>query len=245
MTSDSPTLAGHTIIVTRAAERAGGLTSLLIDGGATVLEIPVTTTVDALDAGIALEAAIDNIESYDWVVVTSPEGAHRFREAASRIESSKQDFKIAAVGTATADAVGGADLVPHVQTGRSLGETFPSGSGRVLLAVAESAGDDFERAARDKGWVVDRVTTYRTVPVTPTHDRSSEISQADAITFASASSARAWHDVFGISMPKVVVAMGPMTAQALNELGVQNVIVASEQTLKGLMTATAQALASR
>ena len=245
MTSDSPTLAGHTIIVTRAAERAGGLTSLLIDAGATVLEIPVTTTVDALDAGIALEAAIDNIESYDWVVVTSPEGAHRFREAASRIESSKQDFKIAAVGTATADAVGGADLVPHVQTGRSLGETFPSGSGRVLLAVAESAGDDFERAARDKGWVVDRVTTYRTVPVTPTHDRSSEISQADAITFASASSARAWHDVFGISMPKVVVAMGPMTAQALNELGVQNVIVASEQTLKGLATATAQALASR
>ena len=46
-------------------------------------------------------------------------------------------------------------------------------------------------------------------------------------------------------MPKVVVAMGPMTAQALNELGVQNVIVASEQTLKGLVTATAQALASR
>jgi uroporphyrinogen-III synthase len=113
------------------------------------------------------------------------------------------------------------------------------------VAVAESAGDDFERAARGKGWVVDRVTTYRTISVTPTVDRSSEISHADAITFASASSARAWFDVFGITMPKVVVAMGPMTAQALNELGVQNVIVASAQTLTGLVTATAQALASR
>lgn len=245
MTSDSPTLAGRTIIVTRAAERAGGLTSLLKDAGAKVLEIPVTTTVDALDAGIALQAAIDNIERYDWIVVTSPEGAHRFREASARIDSSKKHFKIAAVGTATADAVGGADLVPQVQTGRSLGESFPSGSGRILLAVAESAGDDFETAARGKGWIVDRVTTYRTIPVTPTLDRSSEISHADAITFASASSARAWFDVFGITMPTVVVAMGPMTAQALDELGVQNVIVASEQTLKGLVTATAQALASR
>ena len=238
-------LAGRTIIVTRAADRAGGLTSLLIEAGATVLEIPVTTTVDAGDGGRELQTAINNIEQYDWVVVTSPEGAHRFRDAIALLGASPRQFKIAAVGTATAEAVGGADLIPNVQTGRSLGETFPSGSGRVLLAVAESAGDDFERAARDKGWVVDRVTTYRTVPVTPTHDRSSEISQADAITFASASSARAWHDVFGISMPKVVVAMGPMTAQALNELGVQNVIVASEQTLKGLVTATAQALASR
>lgn len=245
MTSDAPTLAGHTIIVTRAAERAGGLTSLLKEAGATVLEIPVTTTVDAPDAGNALQVAINNIERYDWVVVTSPEGAHRFREASSRIDSSKQHFKIAAVGTATADAVGGADLVPQVQTGRSLGESFPSGSGRILLAVAESAGDDFERAARGKGWVVDRVTTYRTISVTPSVDRSSEISHADAITFASASSARAWFDVFGTTMPKVVVAMGPMTAQALNELGVQNVIVASAQTLTGLVTATAQALASR
>jgi uroporphyrinogen-III synthase len=245
MTTDSPTLAGRTIIVTRAAERAGGLTSLLIDAGATVLEIPVTTTVDAQDAGIALQEVIDNVERYDWVVVTSPEGAHRFREAASRIHSSQQHFKIAAVGTATADAVGGADLVPQVQTGRSLGESFPSGSGRVLLAVAESAGTDFEIAARGKGWTVDRVTTYRTVPVTPTNDRSSEISHADAITFASASSARAWHDVFGITMPKVVVAMGPMTAHALIKLGLENVVVASEQTLTGLVYATAQALGSR
>ncbi len=245
MTSDSLTLAGRTIIVTRAAERAGGLTSLLIVAGAMVLEIPVTTTIDARDAGVALQEAIDNIEQYDWVVVTSPEGAHRFREAASRLDSSKQYFKIAAVGSATSVAVGGADLVPQVQTGRSLGESFPSGSGRVLLAVAESAGTDFEVVAREKGWTVDRVTTYRTVPVTPSTDRSSDIAHADAITFASASSVRAWHEVFGVTMPKVVVAMGPMTEHALNDLGLKNVVVASEQTLKGLVDATAQALGSR
>jgi len=238
-------LAGRTIIVTRAADRAGGLTSLLIEAGATVLEIPVTTTVDAGDGGRDLQMAINNIEQYDWVVVTSPEGAHRFRDAIALLGASPRQFKIAAVGTATAEAVGGADLIPNVQTGRSLGESFATGQGRILLAVAESAGTDFEVAARGKGWTVDRVTTYRTVSITPTRDRSGEISQADAITFASASSARAWHDVFGVTMPKVVVAMGPMTASALSELGIPDVVVATEQSLKGVVTATVEALASR
>ena len=245
MATDSQVLAGRTIIVTRAADRAGGLTSLLIDAGATVLEIPVTRTVDAGDGGRDLRTAINNIEQYDWVVVTSPEGAHRFRDAIALLGASPRQFKIAAVGTATAEAVGGADLIPNVQTGRSLGESFPTGRGRILLAVAESAGTDFEVAARGKGWTVDRVTTYRTVSITPTHDRSGDISQADAITFASASSARAWHDVFGLTMPKVVVAMGPMTASALSELGIPDVVVATEQSLKGVVTATVEALASR
>lgn len=245
MTSNSPPLTGRTIIVTRAAERAGGLTTLLRDQGAHVLEIPVTTTVDAQDAGIAFQAAIDNIESYDWVVLTSPEGAHRFREALSLIHPTPHHFKVAAVGTASASAIGRVDLVPNVQTGRSLGESFPSGSGRILLAVAESAGTDFEEAARHKGWTVHRVTTYRTISVTPNQARQTEIVLADAITFAAASSVWAWHDVFGTTMPKVVVAMGPMTASALTEIGISNVVVATEQSLLGLVDATARALASR
>ena len=245
MTPNSLTLAGRTIIVTRATERAGGLTTLLHDQGAQVLEIPVTTTVDAVDGGRDLRTAINNIESYDWVVVTSPEGAHRFREAISSITSVRQHFKVGAVGTATAAALGRAYLVPNVQTGRSLGESFPSGSGRILLAVAESAGTDFEEAARHKGWTVHRVTTYRTIPITPDRDRKTEIVVADAITFASASSVRAWHDVFGTTMPKVVVAMGPMTATALTEIGISDVVVATEQSLTGLVEATSRALASR
>ena len=66
MAIDSQMLAGRTIIVTRAADRAGGLTSLLIDAGATVLEIPVTTTVDAGDGGRELQTAINNIEQYEF-----------------------------------------------------------------------------------------------------------------------------------------------------------------------------------
>ena len=238
-------LSGRKIIVTRSAERAGGLAELLKVAGAEVIEIPVTTTVDALDGGEGLRRAIDNLALYEWAVVTSPEGAHRLREGLSRVANRERHFKIAAVGSATAAAVGGADLIPHVQTGRSLGEIFPSGTGRVLLAVAESAGVDFENAARSKGWTVDRVATYRTVPIVPSTDRGTEIRGADAVTFASASSVAAWIEAFGPIFPPVVVAMGPTTAAALDSFAVAGVVVAAEQTLHGLVAATAAALASR
>ena len=46
-------------------------------------------------------------------------------------------------------------------------------------------------------------------------------------------------------MPATVVAMGPMTAAALVDIGISDVVVADEQSLSGLVAATAQALASR
>ena len=238
-------LSGRRIIVTRSAQRAGALSKMFREAGAEVIEIAVTDTVDPADNGQALREACLVIDQYDWVVVTSPEGAHRFREAMTAGSLEHRSFKIAAVGTATAQAVGGADLIPVVQTGRSLGEIFPSGSGRVLLAVAESAGNDFEIAARAQGWTVDRIVTYQTVPLTTAADQEAEIHGCDAITFASASAARAWVTLFGRLTPAVVVAMGPTTATALSELGIAPVTVASEQSLQGLVGATSTALGSR
>jgi len=111
--------------------------------------------------------------------------------------------------------------------------------------VAESAGDDFEIVARAQGWTVDRIVTYQTVPLTTATDREAEIHGCDAITFASASAARAWVTLFGRLTPAVVVAMGPTTATALSELGIAPVTVASEQSLQGLVGATSTALGSR
>ena len=254
MPAQETTLAGRTIIVTRSAQRAGGLTTLFREAGAQVLEIPVTKTVDADDHGDALRQACIDIAQYTWVVVTSPEGAHRFRGALSELVEDRINFKIAAVGSATAAAVGGADLVPDVQTGKSLGAVFPNGVGKVLLAVAESAGTEFETAARQKGWTVDRVVSYRTVAVDPVVENKSFVSEsmivdADAVTFTSASSVKAWYDLYGTVTPRLVVAMGPMTAAALEECGITEslteVVVASEQSLRGLVMATTRALVGR
>ena len=230
-------LSGRRVIVTRSAERSGALADLLRDAGADVLEIPVTTTMDAGDGGTALMAALASLTDYDWLVVTSPEGARRVTDAAGRVHVDLAGVKRAAVGTATAHALGGADLVPDTQTGANLGVAFPAGSGRVLLAVAESAGTDFETAARAKGWVVDRVHSYRTVAVRPTGVTAADISACDAITFTATSAVEAWIAAFGGVVPPVVVAMGPQTARALRHAGIDGVVVASEQSLSGVVAA--------
>lgn len=232
-------LSGRRVIVTRAAERAGALAGLLRAEGAEVVEIPVTTTVEPSDGGGALRDAVRRIDEFDWVVVTSPEGARRLLDALSHGGRTRADIgaKVAAVGRSTAQAVGGADLVPTTQTGESLGRVFPSGNGRVLLAVAESAGTDVESSVRDKGWSVERVHSYRTIPVVPASDARDIVADCDVITFTASSSVQAWVAAFGPVTPPLVVAMGPRTADSLRGAGIDTFVVASEQTLESVVRA--------
>ena len=76
---DSGPLAGRTVVVTRATDQAGSLACALRDRGATVVELPVIAIVDSADEGAALIAAVERAVDggYDWIVVTSPNGAHR------------------------------------------------------------------------------------------------------------------------------------------------------------------------
>lgn len=240
------------VIITRAAERSGPLADGLRRFGIEVVEMPLTRTVDAADGGEALRDAVANLSAYDWAVVTSPEGARRLRaalDAASSGDSAHRDPsqpRLAAVGRATAEALGGADLVPTVQTGAALGEAFPEGPGRVLLAVARDAGPDFERAAAAKGWTIDRIATYVTEPVPFTAAEIAAmravIVDSDAVVMAAPSAVQSWVAALGSTMPAVVVAMGPATADALATAGFPRCTVAAEQSLEGLVRAVVQAL---
>lgn len=228
------------IIVTRAADRAGGVSDMLRAEGAEVVELALIETVDAPDAGEALRAALSQVQSYDWLVVTSPEGARRVRALVD--DDTLRNIRIAAVGRATAETIGRADLVPEVQTGAALGREFPTGAGSVLFAAALDAGTDFETAARAKGWTVDRITAYATRPIA-VDARREDLDTADAVLFASGSAARSWVHSLGTSMPDVVVAMGPSTARVLDELGIGGVTVASVQSVEGLVDAVIGRLA--
>lgn len=227
-------LDGRRIIVTRSAERARALSELLEARGAEVVEIALTETVDAPDGGQALRSALDRITEYDWLVVTSPHGARLVKSALEAVP--RHSVRTAAVGSATSEALGGADLVPDVQTAAALGEAFPTGTGTVLFAAARDAGSDFERAARSKGWTVDRVTAYATRAVVIDRQRMDDaIARADAVVFVSGSAVRAWVTNAGTSAPDVIVAMGPSTEQVLVSEGFGPVSVAEEQSLHGVV----------
>ena len=64
-------LVGRRIAVTRRSGQAGRLAALLRERGADVIEVPSIEIVAARDSG-ALDAALRELEGFDWIVFTSP-----------------------------------------------------------------------------------------------------------------------------------------------------------------------------
>ncbi|NLA35477.1 MAG: uroporphyrinogen-III C-methyltransferase, partial [Actinobacteria bacterium] len=121
-------LFGRSIVVTRAPQQASRLTDRLHDRGASVLGVPTIDIVDAADGGAGLRAALDRVGDYEWLVVTSPNGAARTLAAlgdARRLAG----VKLAAIGPGTAEVLTRSlltpDLLPDRYVAEGLLEAFP------------------------------------------------------------------------------------------------------------------------
>ena len=231
-------LSGRTIVVTRASDQAGSFSAMLRDAGATVIEIPLITIVDAPDGGAALRVALARLDSYDWLVVTSPNGAARVRDALiDRVPGSPS---IAAIGTATSAALSPrtADLIPPRQIAESLVEVFPVGSGRVLLVQGLQARGVLMDGLTAKGRHVERVTAYATVPRPIEPSMAAALSGADAITFLSGSAATSFavaNRTIGVDLPLQVVSIGPATTEVARSAGISVTVTAHVHTLRGTL----------
>jgi uroporphyrinogen-III synthase len=200
------------IVLTRPRDRAGELARRLEELGHDVILCPLIETVPLGDDAI-------DVSAYDWLVVTSVTAA---RELQRRMRGRPR--RVAAVGAATAEAMGGADLVPAVSTQEGLLAEFPRPAGRVLFAGAEDA----RRLLVDE-LDADFVPLYRTVPVRP--ERAPE---GDVAVLASASAARVFA-ALGIDLP--AVSIGPETTRAARAGGVRIVAEAKTHDLEGLVAA--------
>lgn len=160
-----------------------------------------------------------DVAGYDWVIVTSANGA---RELLRRMTGRPR--RLAAIGPATAAALGGADLVPAVATQEGLLAELPRPPGKVLVAAAEGA----RRLLVDE-LDADFVPLYRTVELTP-----EPAPQGDLVVLASASAARAWGRL-GNGIP--AVSIGPQTSAAAREAGVDVVAEAETHDVAGLLAA--------
>ena len=134
-------LFGKRVVVTRARDQASGLKSRLLDLGAAVVELPTIVIDDPIDGGDALRRAAHQASSYDWIVLTSANGADRLL----RCLHDARDLggvRVAAIGPGTAEVLAKAniraDLVPGHYIAESLLDEFPApgpNGGRVLLAA--------------------------------------------------------------------------------------------------------------
>jgi uroporphyrinogen-III synthase len=154
--------------------------------------------------------------SYDWLVVTSANGAHELGRRGVRAE------RIAAIGPATAEALREhglrVDLVPQTHTQEGLRDELPPG--RLLLAAAEGARQDVLAA--------DFLPLYRTIELTPPPP------EGDVALLMSGSAARALAAT-GSRLP--VVAIGPQTAAAARAAGLEVLAEAERHDLDGLVEA--------
>ena len=173
---------------------------------------------------IAIEPLGDDsveLDGYDWLVVTSVTAARELRRRAQG-----RPRQVAAIGRATAAALGGADLVPAVSTQEGLLAELPRPAGRVLFAAAEGA----RRLLPDEVGA-DYVPLYRTRELAPP-----TLPAADVVVLASASAARAYRRL-GAGLP--AVSIGPETTAAAQRAGVNVVREASTHDLDGLVEALA------
>jgi uroporphyrinogen-III synthase len=167
-----------------------------------------------------------DVSGYDWVIVTSVNGARELRRRLAGTPA-----RVAAIGRATADAFGGADLVPAVSTQEGLLAELPRPAGRVLFAGAEGA----RRLLVDE-LGAEFVPLYRTRELTP------EVPpEGDLVVLASASAARAFGRL-GVDIPAVTI--GPQTTAAAREAGVEVVREAATHDLAGLLAAIGSAACS-
>ena len=208
------------VIVTRPRDQAGPLVARIEALGHEVVACPLIEIVSTGDDPV-------DTTGYDWVVLTSPNGADEF---ARRRRGPLP--KLAAVGPGTAETLRAhgleAQLVPRISTQEGLLEEFPRTSGRVLVAAALGA-----RRTLIDGLGADFVPLYDTTLLRP-----AEAPAGDLVVLASGSAARSF-GALGADVP--AVSIGPQTTRAAEHVGLRVVAEAKTHDLDGLVEAVAVA----
>jgi uroporphyrinogen III methyltransferase/synthase len=241
-------LHGRRVVVTRARAQASGLAQALGALGAEVVELPAIRIEPRIDTE-EVRAAVDSLQSYALVCLTSPNGARLLFEAmaaAGRDARALANATVAAIGPGTAAALEErgviADVVPERFVAEALVEALEGidVQGRpVLVARAAEARDVLPDALRERGAKVDVVALYETVAETPEPAAVEAAQAADYVTFTSSSTVRNLMGAVGERFPKQarVVSIGPVTSEAARELGLEVHVEAAEHTPEGLLEA--------
>ena len=242
---------GRVVLVTRPEGAAADLTERLRARGIEAIQAP-TIRIEPVPPGGPLDEAIRAAADgrYDWIAFTSAAGVQAWFDRASETAAPEPKARVAAVGPGTGERLIDRgrvpDLVPEPFTTAALGEAFPSGTGSVLLPRAELASDELEGALRGKGWTVERVDAYRTVLAgeLPAEARAAlDGGRVAVVTFSSASTVRGFVRAAGhVPDGVTAVCIGPVTAAAAREAGIEVADQADPHTIDGLVDAVVRAV---
>jgi uroporphyrinogen-III synthase len=249
-------LAGKRIVVTRALPQAPALAKLLEAKDATAILIPTIEIVPP-QSFQPLDKALKKIQSYDWLILTSVNGVTALRK---RMEKAGIDagllrpIRICAIGPATkAEIENQLGLKVAVMPEEYIAESVVAALRKqvagqnVLLVRAKVARDVIPNELRKAGAEVDVAEAYETILPVNSAAKLKELlegERADAVTFASSSTARN----FVALLPKnqspkellqgtALASIGPVTSDTLREVGLWVDVEAQTYTMEGLVAA--------
>ena len=192
-------LYGRSVVVTRARAQASGLARTLRLLGAEVVELPAIRFESRVESD-AVRRAVEEIESYSLVCLTSPNAVRLLFEAlrnAGRDARALAGATVAAIGPGTAAALTrhgvDADVQPEKFVAEALLEALAATEvegRRVLIPRAAEARDVLPDGLRERGAEVDDVALYETVRKEPAPEAIEAAQAADYVTFTSSSTVR-------------------------------------------------------
>jgi uroporphyrinogen III methyltransferase / synthase len=165
--------------------------------------------------------------------------------------------RICTIGPSTAQRVAGygmrVDVMPEEYRAEAVFEALRAGGdvsgGRFLLPRADIARELLAEELRQGGADVVEIAAYRTLPAALDRESDPDVyrmlldRKIDAITFASASSVKNFARLFGeeqvadLLRTTVVASIGPVTAEAAQQLGIATTVMPERYTIPDLVHA--------
>lgn len=230
------------VTVTGTRRLSDKLGKMLTLSGAKVKKHDLLKVIEYRDND-AFDNAINGIDSYDYVVLTSMNGAEIFMRRLRRLKKDIRSFanvRFAVIGSGTAAVLEKygifADCVPNVYTtcelGYLLSKTVKKGE-KVLILRAENGSPELTRILAENNINFDDVKTYD-IQLEKKQDNS--VVNTDFITFASASGVNKFFDGGAtVSEKTSVVCIGEITAEALINHGVNSFKIARTKDTDGIL----------
>jgi uroporphyrinogen III methyltransferase / synthase len=248
-------LAGKTILVTRAAGQAGEFSQMLRSRGARVIEMPTLEIVPP-SSWQELDREIDRLGDFNWLMLTSTNAVEYFfarLHHAGKDSRALAGVKIAVVGQKTAKSLQQfgivADFIPPDFVADALVANFPASPAgqRILFPRVETGGREIlVRELTALGATVIEVAAYQSqcpIEIDPIALLALQQQQIDIITFASSKTVKNFCQLIGTSLPSgwqadlTIASIGPQTSEACRSLFGKVDIEATEYTLPGLVAA--------
>ena len=245
------------VLITRPAAEGPRLAARLAEHGLSGVIVP-TIEIEPVDE-LELAEAVRRLEDFDWVVVTSVNGARAVGSVTAPLAISSSTARWAAVGRASAReliALGVRDVwLPSESNAAALAEQLPVAAGQqILWARGDLADDTLIERLHQRGAEVRAITVYRTRVAPPASRRLLAEAIADGpidvVLLASPSAAKGLlaltdgaDHAWVLAAPAICV--GPRTTAAARSAGFHVIGETTTQDASALAELAAELLASR